>query len=277
MMNSYLISCSDGLGIKEKDTVKKLKHMLSEHGCSALESDCIYALDGRAGAGSAKKRAEVLNRCFADKSISHIFDISGGDISNEILPFLDYDIIASSSAVFWGYSDLTCVINSIYTKTGKKSLLYQIKNILHDHNGLQEKVGQYIRGEGEDLLRIKGHYINGTNMSGIVIGGNIRCFLKLAGTEYFPDTRNKILLMESLSGGSARMTAFLNQLKQIGVFNNINGIILGTFTQMEKDNVSPTIEELVLDVTEGNLPIFKTQDIGHSLSSKAIIIGGEWK
>ncbi len=34
-------------------------------------------------------------------------------------------------------------------------------------------------------------------MDGIVVGGNIRCLLKLAGTPYWPDMREKILLLES--------------------------------------------------------------------------------
>ena len=276
MIYSYLISCSDGRKTDEKEQIIQLKKRLIAIGCKAFESKCIFAVDGSIGAGDAIKRASELNRCFADKRISHIFDISGGDISNEILPYLDYNTIASSRAVFWGYSDLTCIINAIYAKTGKMSLLYQIRNILHESRKMQEKVGGYLRGDGEELFRINGHYINGKEMSGVVVGGNIRCFLKLAGTEYFPDTKGKILLIESLSGGCARMTAYLSQLRQLGVFNKINGIILGTFSQMEKDNLSPTMENLVLTATEGKLPIYKTQEIGHSPSSKAIVIGKEW-
>ena len=40
-------------------------------------------------------------------------------------------------------------------------------------------------------------------MEGIVVGGNIRCLLKLAGTPYWPDMREKILLLESFGGKTA--------------------------------------------------------------------------
>ena len=140
MIYSYLISCSDGRKTDEKEQIIQLKKRLIAIGCKAFESKCIFAVDGSIGAGDAIKRASELNRCFADKRISHIFDISGGDISNEILPYLDYNTIASSRAVFWGYSDLTCIINAIYAKTGKMSLLYQIRNILHESRKMQEKV-----------------------------------------------------------------------------------------------------------------------------------------
>ena len=51
--------------------------------------------------------------------ITDIYDISGGDIANEILPYLDFEVIKNSGKRFWGYSDLTTVINAIYEKTGK--------------------------------------------------------------------------------------------------------------------------------------------------------------
>lgn len=35
----------------------------------------------------------------------------------------------------------------------------------------------------EDLFEITYRFIQGREMQGIVVGGNIRCFLKLAGTE----------------------------------------------------------------------------------------------
>lgn len=74
---------------------------------------------------------------YRDDEIKGIFDISGGDIANGILPYLDYDVIADSSKLFWGYSDLTTVLNAIYTKTGKISVLYQIRNLLYQHSERQ--------------------------------------------------------------------------------------------------------------------------------------------
>ena len=55
-------------------------------------------------------------------------------------------------------------------------------------------------------------------MKGEVVGGNIRCFLKLAGTEYLPSFDGKILLLESYSGDVAGQGTYLNQYKQLGVF-----------------------------------------------------------
>lgn len=57
----------------------------------------------------------------------------------------------------------------------------------------------------------------------------MRCFLKLAGTRFWPDMEGKILLLEASGGEAAQMASCLAQLRQIGVFEQIRGILLGTF------------------------------------------------
>ena len=89
-----------------------------------------------------------------------------------------------------------------------------------------------------------------------------------------PDFTDKIIFLESMGGDAALMSAFLNQLKQIGAFNKAKGIILGTFSKMQADNIVPTIEDLVIKIINNpNLPIVKTEEIGHGANSKCIIIG----
>lgn len=115
-------------------------------------------------------------------------------------------------------------------------------------------------------------------MSGIVVGGNILCLLKLAGTEYMPDFSEKILFLESLGGGVERAVACLSQLRQLGVFNRIKGVILGQFTYMTENNCKPSIEEIILrEIENEDIPIVRTQEIGHSKDSKAIKIGSFYK
>lgn len=128
--------------------------------------------------------------------------------------------------------------------------------------------------EKDDLYKINLDYIRGTKIEGVVVGGNIRCFLKLAGTQYMPDLSDKILFLESYGGGAAQMTAYLCQLKQMGAFNRISGLLLGTFTKMEENNEDPNIDELILSITNDfNFPFAKTHDVGHENTSKCLIIG----
>ena len=126
---------------------------------------------------------------------------------------------------------------------------------------------------GNDLFKFDYKFIQQNKLHGIVVGGNIRCFLKLAGTEYMPNLENKILFLESLNGDVAKIETYLCQLQQIGAFKKISGIILGTFTELDKSTT--TVEELIKRMISKNLPLVKTNDIGHGTNSKAIVIGQE--
>ena len=170
---------------------------------------------------------------------------------------------------------MTTVINAIYSKTENISYLYQIRNLVYSYKEIQKQrfTNSILLGK-DDLFNINYEFLQGNKMSGVVIGGNIRCFLKLSGTPYMPDLENKILLLEAFGGEVALMTTYLTQLKQMRAFEKINGIILGTFTKMEQNKVKPNIEEIVLSIVDNkSLPIIKTNEIGHGMDSKCMIIG----
>lgn len=109
-------------------------------------------------------------------------------------------------------------------------------------------------------------------MEGIVVGGNIRCLLKLAGTEFFPDLTDRILVLESLGGSVPQLVTFLSQLRCMGAFEKVTGIVLGTFTQMEERGERPDIITLIQEYA-GCLPVIKTSRIGHGADSCGVVIG----
>lgn len=274
-----IVCCSNGQPQTARENLERLGDTLQSMGLFPVFSEYIYAKKSVFG-GSGKERAESLMEFYRDDGIRAVFDISGGDIANEVLPWLDFDVIAGSEKSFWGYSDLTTVLNAIYARTGRKGVLYQVRNLIYQYGKKQQADFQTAVFEGRDgLLSFDYAFAQGEEMRGIVVGGNIRCLLKLAGTPYWPDMRQKILLLESYGGKVPQMTAYLNQLKQIGVFEQINGILLGTFTQMEREECSPGILELVQEYAGKEMPIAKTNEIGHGMDSKGIVIGEElpWK
>lgn len=268
-----IVCCSNAQPYSNEKIINNLNKKLKEIGLIPVFSNYIYS-ENSFFSGTAEQRAEVLMDFYKDKEIKAIFDISGGDIANEILPYLNFDVIAKSDKMFWGYSDLTTIINAIYSKTGKKSVLYQVKNLVYENSDMQtQNFCKTVFDKKDNLYSFDYKFIQDEHLSGTVIGGNIRCLLKLAGTEYWPDMNNKVLLLEAFGGNIPKMTTYLNQLKQISVFERINGIILGTFTEMERENCNPSIVDLVKRYAGNNIPIVKTNEIGHSSNSKAVIIG----
>lgn len=320
-----IVCCSNGLRQSYKEMKSLIEKTLNSIGIQPVFSDCIFEKDAYFSA-SAKERANALMNLYRDDEITDIFDISGGDLSNGILPYLDYEVIGKSNKCFWGYSDLTTVLNAIYKKTGKYSGLYQIRNILSEYKeqqisdvkellcaqyicldkedclGAKQLAGKDLRGivkqedvaDGNSLVqnifKIQYQFVQGHHMEGIVVGGNIRCFLKLAGTPYMPDFEGKILLLESRSGLIPQMETFLSQLQQLGAFEQIAGILLGTFTQLDEEQSKkieleneddegyyPTMAELLKKYVREDLPVAVTKDIGHGRDSKAIMVGAYHK
>ena len=327
MKKAAIVACSNAQKLEYRAQVEELAGFLRTVGMEVKLSECIYERGGEASSrdggslgdvfsGTAEERAEQLMKMFKDPEVEEIFDISGGDVTNQILDRLDYEAIAASKAVFWGYSDLSTVINAIYTLTGKESVLYQVKNMVRGaHAELQRErfCGWLSRAERQEcrepderqecrepderqgcreyaverqecrepdeerseLFAPSFRFAQGRSMKGVVVGGNIRCFLKLAGTRYFPDLRGKVLLLEAMGGEVPQMATYLAQLKQLGAFEKIGGVLLGTFSAMERGGCVPDIVTLVKEVCGPEMPIAVTGEIGHGDDSKAIVIGRE--
>lgn len=267
-----IVCCSNGQRERMRPQLKRLTDTLRKIQIEPVYSEYLYEKDG-VRSGTRRQRAEALMQFYKDDSVSEIFDISRGDIANEVLPYLDYTQIADSNKTFFGYSDLTTVINAIYAKTGKESGLYQLRNLIREECENQKKrFASTFMERKTELLDFQYRFLQGEKLEGIIVGGNIRCFLKLAGTEYFPDLKGKILLLEAHGGEVPQMITYFSQLAQMGAFQKINGILLGTFTKLEETGCEKELEELVLEFAE-KLPVVKTSEIGHGADSKCCMIG----
>ena len=270
-----IISCSNGLSIKNKNIIDELKLNLKSLDIDMVEGDTLYAKEYNLFSGTGEEKARALEKLFLDKDIKMIFDISGGDLANEVLDFLDFNLIKENPKPFFGYSDLTVLLNAIYSQCDITTYNYQLRNLIgrFKEEQMQNFKASFIEGK-EDIFNLDYKWINGSHLEGIVVGGNIRCLLKLAGTKYMPDFKDKILFLESFSGNSAKMVTYITQYKNLGVFNEVKGIILGEFTEMEREDLKPDIVEILKRVIgEINIPILKTRDLGHGADAKCIPIG----
>lgn len=267
-----LVACSNQLNISSKDKIKEIIKIFNSFNIEVLVSKNIFKTNIQYSSGEV--RGKELNKFFKDDSIKYIFDISGGDLCNEILPYLDFNCIKNSKAIYFGYSDLSVLLNSIYKKTNKISYYYNLKNITNE-NAFKDFYNTFIVNDSNSLFNISNYtFIEGNSLNGIVIGGNIRCTLKLAGTEYFPDFNNSVLFLESYSGDLTKIRTFLAQYKLMNVFSNINGIILGQFTELSMKNQYNELINIMKKIcNENNISLVVTDNIGHSNDSKGIAIG----
>ena len=266
-----LVECSNGKNIEDKERLEKLESILVEMGLVPVFTKYIYKDKFGRGA-KAQVRAEELMSFYKNKEIKAIFDISGGDIANEVLDYLDYDVIKRNYKPFFGYSDLTTVLNALVSKTNEINYLYQILNII-ESDKIRENFEDTFLKNNQTLFDVKWKFFQGSSIEGRVVGGNIRCFLKLTGTKYFPEVENKVLFIEGLGTSIEGLVTHLAQLKQIGVFDKISGLLIGTFTKIEKEISEEELFELVKDFIPENLPVVKTSEVGHAKDSKVLKIG----
>ena len=266
-----LCACSDFLDPGRMADIERLRSILKSEGVHVEVSPLLY---GSGGYDLGQEKADTVNAYFRDPEMDYIFDVSGGDLANTVLPYLDYEAIRGSRALFFGYSDLTTILNAIVVQTGRETVNWQVRNLLYDHAAEQlEFFREYVLKDGLRSYLPEMRFLRGEKMAGRILGGNTRCFLKLAGTPYWPDLTGAVLLLESYGGGPNQMATALQQYSQMGVFEQAGGVLLGTFTQMEDEELKPSIEELVLEIVPDEVPVAKTVQVGHRTDARAVMLG----
>lgn len=271
-----LIACSDGIRPEMRPRLDALIDVLHGFGLDVVEAGTLMRRSGYFS-GTPGERAAALNEWFRDDGIKAIFDVSGGDSANQILPFLDFEAIRQANKPFFGISDLSVILNAIYARSGVPTVHYRMMNLVSADGQAQRKAFEetMFRG-GKALFSFSHRWIRGSAMQGVVVGGNLRCFLKLAGTGFMPDPAGKIVFLESLSGRANRIVSLLAQLQQIGYLDRCAGVLLGTFTELEAHGEFPVVEAVLKEMTaRSGLPLAKTEELGHGEQSKGVIIGKE--
>lgn len=270
-----IIACSNPLSATQRQELELLCKVLRKFSLVPVCSGSVLAAPGER---SARRRAGDLMRLYRDPDIKAVFDVSGGDLANELLSYLDFDVIRKNPKPFFGYSDLTTIINALYQCSGQSCVLYQVRNLVGEAGAMQrEMFCSALTGKGTALCQVMWNFLQGSKMEGTLIGGNLRCLLKLAGTPYFPETEGHLLFLESLGGGPEQITTYLCQLRQIGVFSRIAGLLLGTFTTLEKQIGTDSAISLLRTVVDcPDLPMAKTRQVGHAPDSRALVIGSRY-
>ncbi len=152
---------------------------------------------------SIQSRVDDIHTAFSDKNVAAIFTAIGGFNVNQILPYLDYELIKSNPKILCGYSDITALTNAMTAKTGlvtysgphfstwgmKKEFEYNLeyfKKCLMDESMLDIIPSQtwsddawFIDQENRDIRENSGFIVmNHGEAEGKIIGGNL-CTLNL--------------------------------------------------------------------------------------------------
>ena len=175
-----------------------------------------------------RERLDDLMNAFKSKP-DVIMVARGGGAVARLLPLINWDTIKKSPSVFAGFSDLTAFQNVYYTKTGKPSITGMIAKYVAEkpQESVTASFWNTLNGGGMKFTGLP-CYASGS-ASGILIGGNLTSFVGLIGTPYMPSCKGKILLLEEVDEPPYKLEAMLTHLKNAGVFDKLNGVLLGDF------------------------------------------------
>ena len=258
------------------DEIKKAKEIIENKGLKVKFSKNLFSNKNDYSA-TAKEKAQDINEMFLDKEVKMIWCAKGGENSNSVLDYLDYENIAKNPKIICGYSDITSLTNTIYRKTGLVTFSStNFKTIATDETdySLNEVIKRFVEGSLElGQVDDKEIIINEGIAEGILIGGNLSLIYGLTCGKYALDFQDKILFLEELGYESepSLVSNHLYYMKQNGVFDRIKGLWLGNYEH--ESGIS--LEKIVLDTLENDFkfPIIKCNYFGHIEKKTVIPIG----
>lgn len=252
---------------------------------------------------SIESRVEDLHEAFSDKNIKAVATVIGGFNANQLLSYIDWDLIMNNPKIFIGYSDITVLNNAIYAKTGlvnysgphystfgqKLYLDYTLeyfKKCLMEDGVFEIKPSKswsddewYLDQDKRNLIDNKGYLvINDGRAEGTLLGANICTFNLIQGTQYFPKLEDSILFLEDdYETQPHEFDRNLQSLIHLPDFNKVKGLVVGRF--QKKSNMTDDLLVKIIKTKQElkNIPVIANVDFGHSDPKITFPIGGDVK
>ena len=245
---------------------------------------------------------------FLDADVGAIIAAIGGDHSCHLLPYLDFDLIASHPKIFIGFSDITVLNIAIWSETGvvtfngpalltdfaeyPKIFDYTEKYFLKavcevkpvgrvdpspwwteeflDWRDKQDLSRHRERRDSEGWTWLKPGVVEGP-----LVGGCLTSLQHLRGTRFWPCWDGVIMFIETseTKPDPATVDGILMDYENMGVLERIAGLLVGRpmkYTDQEKAKLREVILERTRQYT---FPIVTDLDFGHTSPQFTIPIG----
>jgi muramoyltetrapeptide carboxypeptidase LdcA involved in peptidoglycan recycling len=255
--------------------------------------------DGWASA-SPQERASDINAAFADPAITVVLAGIGGNHSNQVLPHLDWEVIAANPKVFQGFSDITVLHWAIARNAGMRTfygpslitglaewpapLRFTDSALRAAWFGAKPPVfasapawtDERVDWETEDrtaprtrsMHRNDGwHWLRQGRADGWLFGGCLETICwHLKGQRDWMDLDGAVLFLETSeeAPSPAHVDAYLTDLAALGVFNRIKALVLGRPANYSADQVSILEQVIVERTAAAAIPVVANVDCGHT-------------
>src|SRR5215218_5309815 len=259
----------------------------------------VEVLD-RFDSSPVEARVSDLHEAFADPGVQGMLTTLGGYNSNQLLGYLDYDLIQSNPKIFCGFSDITALATAIHARTGlvtysgphfttfgmKRGIDYTreyFERCLMREEPFEVLPADhwsddlwYEDQENRDCVPNPGYeVIHEGEAEGTPLGGNLGTLCLLFGTLYMPELEGSILLLEDDEEiGPVHFDRELQSLIHQPGFEGVRGMVFGKFqraSNMDQDALTAIVEsKRELD----GIPVVAGTSFGHTTPQFTFPIGG---
>jgi len=249
---------------------------------------------------SIEERIEDLHDAFTDPNVKGILTVIGGYNANQLLNYIDFEIIKNNPKILCGFSDITALQGAIYKKTGlitysgphfssfgvKHGFEYTLDSFINavTNDAPYEILASsdwsddpwYLDQEDRHFIKNNGYtVIQEGDAEGRLIGGNLCTLNLLQGTEFMPSLKDSILFIEDDEESHAlTFDRDLQSLLHLPDAQGIKGILIGRFQKN-----SQVTEEVLRKIIESKkelhgIPVIADVNFGHVQPYATIPIGG---
>jgi muramoyltetrapeptide carboxypeptidase len=251
--------------------------------------------------GSPQDRACEFMEFIENKNVTAIIATIGGYNSSSLIPYLDFKVIRNNPKIICGLSDITTLHCAILKYSGLityygPNLMNLIDypapdsytsenffNSLMDNSNFNRKVfppkkwsNHLLDASTEEWKITQRKYKENAGWKALrqgkvtapILCMNLNTLLSAAGTSYFPDIEDRILMLEDMDAPLDRTERSLMHLELMGVFDKICGLVFGKieFPDKNADENNIAYEKIILEVI-GNrrFPIITNFDCSHTM------------
>jgi muramoyltetrapeptide carboxypeptidase len=261
----------------ETQWVEGLKAVLESYGLVVSVADHTLCAKGRF-AGSDNERIQDLQEAINDAQVKAIFCSRGGYGLARIIDKIDFSALKSAAKWIVGFSDITALHNA-FSRVGVASIHgIMAKHITLKADGLDNLMTMLFGGDV--AYEVPAHDFNKVGEAeGELIGGNLSVLYGLRGTPFDLDYKGKILFIEDLGERLYHIDRMMQNLRLGGVFEQISGLVVGQFTDIdEDDSFDGGVYGVISEAVKGyDIPVCFNFPAGHVDNNQPLMLGGNYK
>ncbi len=258
-----------------KEMVSPVIESLSTMGVEVHYSPSIFAQTSLPYlAGDDISRLDDLHLTL-DANVDMIWCVRGGYGSMRLLSQINWEKF--DQHILMGFSDITALLLAMYTrKSGTPIAGIHVGRFPTEatHQETQNSMRWALSRKGQFNLPLKTHHVYQTGeATGKILPVNLSIFQSLIGTPYMPNLKNHILLIEDVGEPLRKIDRFLAHLECAGILSEINGLLLGYFTDLDHPELFSEVISHYAKKVKG--PVVSGVMFGHESPNCCIPLGAQ--